>query len=95
MGDLESLGLHAGVPARDGELVLQTAQFEIIPRDFGGNAHQHVEPRGFDRSELGAGGLDGSPDTAEKIEFPRCVKTGRRVQIRERRAMRRVGRPIC
>ena len=76
LGDVESLGLHVGILARDGELVLQPAQLEIVSRDFGRDAHEHVEPRGFDRGELCVGGLNGSPDAAEQIEFPGGVKAG-------------------
>src|SRR5439155_11707483 len=45
-------------------------QFEIIAGDFGGDADQGVEPVGFNRRELGVGGLDGTADASEEVEFP-------------------------
>ena len=73
--DLQRLCLHVGVLARDGELVLQSAQFKIIPRDFGRDAHQNVQPCGFDRTELGTGSLHRTSDATEQIKFPSGVKT--------------------
>ncbi len=76
MRDLQRLSLHVGIPACNGELILYSPQFEIIACDFGGDTNEHVQPRGFRGRELGVGGLHGSPDAAEQIEFPRRIKTG-------------------
>jgi hypothetical protein len=74
--DLQRLRLHVGVFTCDSELVLQSAQLEIIPRDFGGDGHEHVESRGFRNRKPGVGSLHRTSDAAEQIKFPCSVEAG-------------------
>ena len=68
--------MHGGILARDRELVLESAQFEIIARHFGDDAHEHVESRGFRNRKPGVGSLHRTPDATEQIEFPGGVEAG-------------------
>src|SRR3989440_5079446 len=67
--------LFRSVLARHGELVLQSAQFEIIARNLSRDAHQNVEPRRFNRADLCIGGLHGAANAPEQIKFPSRIKT--------------------
>jgi hypothetical protein len=65
IGDLKSLLLHLGIPARHGELILLAAQFEIIARDFRGETDEHIEAVGFGRGSLRVGSFHGTAHPAE------------------------------
>src|SRR6185295_10092820 len=87
--EVECFFLVGDVAARDVELLLLAAQFEIGARHFGGDDDQRVAALGLDRAELGIARLEATPYAAEDIELPECVEP--RVVVLERARLARDG----
>ena len=72
---LQRIELVVGIALGERQLILQSAQDEIVARHFGDDADARILQRRPARADIGARRLDVAPHAAEQIEFPQAVES--------------------
>ena len=93
------LELVVGVALRERQLILQTAQDEIVARHLGDDADTRILQRRGGGADVARGRFDVAPDAAEQIELPQPIEAGLgRIELAvdaDRRPAIPAGNPGC
>ena len=73
-GDIDGILLGRDILVGDGQALLEIADIDVIARDLGENAHQHVAPIFLDGGEQGVGLLQGPSFPAEHVDLPARIE---------------------
>ncbi len=73
-GEAQRLALVAETLLRHGELLLQSAELEVISRHFGGHDHAHIFQRGIEALGIRRRSAHRRTDAAEYIQLPERIE---------------------